>query len=141
MYDWVDGTLTRGHDLEDKSLLSTLDNALSKCPNYRGIVYRADYLDSYRNIKVGSVISILGGSTKSTEVADRWIRIRSIVGPSVQFVLSITKGADISKYNPSQQEVVLLSGSKFRLTHIESIEVQLKRRLANSVRVHAVQVN
>ena len=103
---------------EEQEWKRNLDYAIVKMPKYEGIVYRSLSSQMIRDTKafnekysVGSFVIEPAYTSASTEVYDETM--------DIQIIIDSKRGADIRKYNPTEQEILFRRGSVFFVTRKE----------------------
>ncbi|MFQ7110291.1 MAG: minor capsid protein [Anaerovoracaceae bacterium] len=108
---------------DDKEFISNLDSALSKMPTYSGNLLRTLYIPSSKererflkkyeagkNVTYDEYIS----TSKKKEYNDN--------ANIMIYIQNSKKGADISKFNPLEEEVLYNRGATFKVKHITNID-------------------
>jgi hypothetical protein len=99
--------------------VSLMDSGLSKLPNYRGVVYEGNRNPGLWRLRKGQTIFFHGYLSTSLELKMPKVFAGYNNDGSqrgVVFKIHVKNGKDISHiYNPTEQEVLLPRGSKFRV--------------------------
>lgn len=109
---------------EQEKIARALDIALSKLPDYKGVVYRSlssefmDVNDFFRRHEVDNLVRYDAFTSTSKEVYDETM--------DIQLVLKIRHGKDISQWNENEAEVLLRRGSCFYVTKVEGKTIFLE---------------
>lgn len=109
---------------EQEEIARALDIALSKLPDYKGVVYRSlssefmDVNDFFRRHEVDNLVRYDAFTSTSKEVYDETM--------DIQLVLKIRHGKDISQWNENEAEVLLRRGSCFYVTKVEGKTIFLE---------------
>ena len=99
--------------------INMLRFAIDKSPKYEGIVYRgtdlySESVDSFRSrMKIGNIIEMKGFTSSSTSriVAEK---IQETIEGRVFFTIKSKNGIN-SKLNPTEQEILFIDHSKFKV--------------------------
>lgn len=90
---------------DDKQFINDLDSALSKMPNYEGIVYRSLDSSMIKDIEffnkqhsVGSIVSYSAYTSTATNIYDKTM--------DMQLIINSKTGKDMRKYNPGEKEIL-----------------------------------
>ena len=109
---------------EQEKIMHALDMALSKLPDYEGVVYRSlssefmDVNDFFRRHEVDHFVRYDAFTSTSKEVYDETM--------DIQLVLKVKHGKDISQWNENESEVLLRRGSYFYVTKVEGKTIFLE---------------
>lgn len=114
---------------EKEQWKNNLNSALSKMPKYKGTVYRGitdfgiDDVDEFINshipgkeIKYSSFIS----SSKDRKLYGD--------GMPIQYIIQSKTGADITKFNPKEQEVLFKTDTEFNIIKVENNIIYLEEK-------------
>ena len=112
---------------EERQLVQNLNNALSKMPKYKGTVYRGitdfgiDDVDEFINSHVPDTIIEYPAFTSTS-------KDKEIYGGDmpIQYVIRSKNGADITKFNPEEQEILFKTDTKFIVTKVENNIIYLE---------------
>ncbi len=108
----------------DNKLITNLDSALDKMPNYEGEVYRSlssvgldvdEYLKTY---EVGKIKTYPSYFSTGTEVYDGSFL--------VQYVIKSKTGKDLRKHNPEESEILFKRDTKFKVTKVEKHKIHME---------------
>jgi hypothetical protein len=95
-------------------IIQVMDRALSKIPNYNGIVYEGNRGLDASQFKPGMVLLFKGYLSTSY----RWQIATNFAAPKgVIFRIHVKNGKDLSEtFNPIEKEILVPRGSRFRVT-------------------------
>lgn len=109
----------------DKKFIADLDTALSKLPDYEGILYRSidssgiDDIAAFRERHtVGETVTYAQYTSASADVYDETM--------DIQFVIKSKRAKDITKINPDEKEYLFKRNSKFKVTKAENNTIYLE---------------
>lgn len=109
---------------KQEKIMRALDMALSKLPDYEGVVYRSlssEFMDMdtfFAEHEVGKRVRYDAFTSTGKEVYDETM--------DIQLVLKIKHGKDISQWNENETEVLLRRGSSFYVTKVEGKTIFLE---------------
>lgn len=112
---------------EERRLVQNLNNALSKMPKYKGTVYRGitdfgiDDVDEFINSHVpGTKIKYPAFTSTSKD--------KEIYGGDmpIQYVIRSKNGADITKFNPEEQEILFKTDTEFVIIKVVDNTIYLE---------------
>lgn len=107
-----------------EAIKRNLDIALSKLPDYEGVVYRSlssefmDVNDFFNRHEVDGLVRYDAFTSTSKKVYDETM--------DIQLVLKVKHGKDISQWNENEAEVLLRRGTYFYVTKVEGKTIYLE---------------
>lgn len=104
---------------EDIELLSKLDSALNKLPNYEGVAVRTLYITDRTQLEA----FLEKNKINSTKIESQYLSFSKKSGYNEQanvFIFINAKSAkDLSAFNPDEAEILYIRNSKFKTLNIE----------------------
>ena len=105
---------------QQEKLLSNLDKALNKMPNYNGVVQRSIILNR-EQLKKFLELHQEGSVIKYKAYTSTTIGARYNEHSNVELLIKSTNGKDIRKYNKEEQEILFKRNAKFKIIKKEKI--------------------